>query len=182
LKVSARSSVFRYKGKEADPMAAGKELGVSAVVTGRIMQRGDSLTIITELLDVRDNKQLWGEQYQRKVSDLLAVERDIAQEITGNLRLKLSGAEQSRVVKHYTENPEAYQLYLKGRFYWNRRTEEGVRKGIEYFQQAIERDPKYALAYSGLADCYSLETLHIDVGSLSPSEAAPTAKAAAMKA
>src|SRR5207248_3275869 len=114
LKVSARSSVFRYKGKETDPLAVGKELGVRAVLTGRISQRGDSLTISTELLDVRDNKQLWGEQYQRKVSDLLAVERDIAREITGNLRLKLSGREQSRVVKHYTENPEAYQLYLKG--------------------------------------------------------------------
>ncbi|PYS72848.1 MAG: hypothetical protein DMF73_07210, partial [Acidobacteria bacterium] len=182
LKVSARSSVFRYKGKEADPMAAGKELGVSAVLTGRIMQRGDSLTISTELLDVRENKQLWGEQYQRKVSDLLAVERDIAQEITGNLRLKLSAPEQSRVAKHYTENPEAYQLYLKGRFYWNRRTEEGSRKGIEYFRLAIEKDPTYALAYTGLADCYSVLGTSYNVASLSPSEAIPKAKAAATKA
>jgi eukaryotic-like serine/threonine-protein kinase len=182
LKVSARSSVFRYKGKEADPMAAGKELGVSAVLTGRIMQRSDSLTISTELLDVRENKQLWGEQYQRKVSDLLAVERDIAQEITGNLRLKLSGPEQSRVVKHYTENPEAYQLYLKGRFHWNRRTEEGSRKAIEYFQLAIEKDPTYALAYTGLADCYSVLGTSYNVASLSPSEAIPKAKAAATKA
>ena len=182
LKVMARSSVFRYKGKEADPMAAGKELGVRAVLTGRIMQRGDSLTISTELLDVRDNKQLWGEQYQRKVSDLLAVERDIAREITGNLRLKLSGPEQSRVVKHYTENPEAYQLYLKGRFYWNRRTEEGARKGIEYFQLAIDKDPTYALAYTGLADCYSILGTSYNVASLSPSEAIPKAKSAATKA
>src|SRR5205807_1172664 len=182
LKVMARSSVFRYKGKEADPMAAGKELGVRAVLTCRIMQRGDSLTISTELLDVRYNKQLWGEQYQRKVSDLLAVERDIAREITGNLRLKLSGPEQSRVVKHYTENPEAYQLYLKGRFYWNRRTEDGARKAIEYFQSAIEKDPTYALAYTGLADCYSVLGTSYNVASLSPSEAIPKAKAAAMKA
>src|SRR3989440_1087841 len=182
LKVMARSAVFRYKGKEADPMAAGKELGVRAVLTGRIMQRGDSLTISTELLDVRDNKQLWGEQYQRKVSDLLAVERDIAQEITGNLRLKLSGPEQSRVIKHYTENPEAYQLYLKGRFYWNRRTEDGARKGIEYFQLAIEKDPGYALAYTGLADCYSILGTSYNVASLSPSEAIPKAKIAATKA
>jgi len=131
---------------------------------------------------VRDNKQLWGEQYHEKTSDLLSIQREIAKEITGNLRLKLSGPEQSRLAKHYTENAEAYQLYLKGRFYWNKRTEEGVRKGIEYFQQAIEKDPTYALAYTGIADCYSLETLHIDVGSLSPSEAAPKAKAAAMKA
>src|SRR5256714_1264188 len=108
LKVMARSAVFRYKGKEADPMAAGKELGVRAVLTGRILQRGDNLTISAELLDVRDNKQLWGEQYSEKVSDLLSVQRDIAQEITGNLRLKLSGPEQSRVAQQYTENPEAY--------------------------------------------------------------------------
>jgi len=182
LKVMARSSVFRYKGKEDDPMAAGKEMGVRAVLTGRIMQRGDSLTISTELLDVRENKQLWGEQYQRRVSDLLAVERDIAHEITGNLRLKLSGPEQSRVAKHYTENPEAYQLYLKGRFYWNRRTEDGARKAIEYFQLAIEKDPTYALAYTGLADCYSVLGTSYNVASLSPSEAIPKAKAAATKA
>src|SRR6266568_3202290 len=182
LKVSARSSVFRYKGKDDDPMAVGKELGVSAVLTGRIMQRSDSLTISTELLDVRENKQLWGEQYQRKVSDLLAVERDIAQEITGNLRVRLSGPEQSRVAKHYTENPEAYQLYLKGRFYWNRRTEDGSRKGIEYFQLAIEKDPTYALAYTGLADCYSVLGTSYNFASLSPSEAIPKAKAAVTKA
>ena len=182
LKVIARSSVFRYKGKETDPMAVGKELGVRAVLTGRILQRGDNLMISTELLDVGDNKQLWGEQYSEKVSDLLAVQREIAKEITGNLRLKLSGQEQSRVTKHYTENPEAYQLYLKGRFYWNKRTEEGVEKGIEYFQQAVEKDPKYALAYTGIADSYSLLTMAIDVGSLSPSQAIPKARAAAMKA
>src|SRR5204862_268256 len=103
LKVIARSSVFRYKGKETDPMAVGKELGVRAVLTGRIVQRGDSLLMSVELLDVRDNKQLWGEQYEKKVSDLLAVQREIAREISGNLRLKLSGAEQSRLTKHYTE-------------------------------------------------------------------------------
>ena len=182
LKVIARSSVFRYKGKESDPLAVGKELGVRAVLTGRILQRGDNLMISTELLDVGDNKQLWGEQYSEKVSDLLAVQREIAKEITGNLRLKLSGQEQSRVTKHYTENPEAYQLYLKGRFYWNKRTEEGVEKGIDYFQQAVEKDPKYALAYTGIADSYSLLTMAIDVGSLSPSQAIPKARAAAMKA
>jgi len=182
LKVIARSSVFRYKGKETDPMAIGNELGVRTVLTGRILQRGDNLMISTELLDVRDNKQLWGEQYSEKISDLLSVQREIAKEITGNLRLKLSGAEQNRVAKHYTENPEAYQLYLKGRFYWNKRTEEGVEKGIEYFQQAVEKDPKYALAYTGLADSYSLLTMAIDVGSLSPTQAIPKARAAAMKA
>jgi serine/threonine-protein kinase len=182
VKVIARGSAFRYKGRNADPMTAGHELGVRAVVTGRLLQRGDNLTVSAELMDIRDNKQLWGEQYERKVSDLLSVQREIASEISSSLRLKLSGPEQSRVTKRYTDNPEAYQLYLKGRFYWNKRTEEGVRKGTEYFQQAIEKDPTYALAYTGIADCYSLLGLHIDVGSLSPHEAAPKAKAAAMKA
>lgn len=182
LRVIPRSSVFRYKGREMDPIAAGRELGVRAVLTGRIMQRGDNLNISAELMDVRDNKQLWGERYERKLSDLLVVQREIAKEIVNNLRLKLSGADESRVAKHYTETPEAYQLYLKGRFYWNKRTQEGVEKGIEYFQQAAERDPKYALAYTGLADSYSLLSLHIDVGSLAPSEAITKARAAAMKA
>jgi len=182
LKVIARGSAFRYKGRNADPMTAGHELGVRTVLTGRLLQRGDNLTVSAELMDIRDNKQLWGEQYQRKVSDLLAVQREIATEISSSLRLKLSGSEQNRMTKRYTDNPEAYQLYLKGRFYWNKRTEEGIRKALEYFQQAIEKDPTYALAYTGIADCYSLETLHIDVGSLSPSEASPKAKAAALKA
>jgi len=182
LRVVARSSVFRYKGREADPMAAGRELGVRAVLTGRIMQRGDNLNISAELMDVRDNKQLWGEQYERKVSDLLTVQREIAKEIANNLRPKLSGADQSRVTKNYTENAEAYQLYLKGRFYFNKRTAAAEAKGIEYFQQAVEKDPNYALAYTGLADCYSLLGLQIDVALLSPREAIPKAKAAAMKA
>ena len=182
LRVISRGSVFRYKGRNVDPIAVGNELGVRTILMGRLLQRGDGLSVSVELVDVRDNKQLWGERYERKVSDLLSVQREIASEISSSLRLKLSGSEENRINKRYTDNPEAYQLYLKGRFYWNKRTEEGVRKGIEYFQQAIEKDPTYALAYTGIADCYSLETLHIDVGSLSPSEAAPKAKAAAMKA
>lgn len=116
LKVSARSIVFRYKGRETDPMAVGRELGVRAVLTGRVMQRGDNLTISVELLDVRDNKQLWGEQYERKVSELLGVQREIARDISAHLRLKISGAKQTRMTKSGTENPEAYQAYLKGRF------------------------------------------------------------------
>jgi TolB-like protein len=155
LKVIARSSVFRYKGKPSDPLTVAKELGVRAVLTGRILQRGDNLTISTELIDASDNKQLWGEQYERKISDLLSVQREIAQEITSNLRLKLSNAEQGQIAKHYTENPEAYQLFLKGRFYWNKRTKDGLQKSIEYFNQAIERDPNFALAYAGLADSWS---------------------------
>jgi len=128
LRVIARSSVFRYKGKETDPLVIGKELGVRAVLVGRIMQRGDDLTISTELVDVRDNKQVWGEQYQRKAADLMSLQRDIAGQIANNLRLKISGEEHNRMTKHFTENPEAFQLYLKGRFYWNKRTEESYQK------------------------------------------------------
>ena len=180
LRVIARSSVFRYKGKQTDPITVANELGVRAVLTGRIMQRGENLTVSAELIDARDKKQLWGERYERKVSDLLSVQRDIAQQITDNLRLKLSGTEKDRLTKHYTENPEAYQLYLKGRYFLNARTEESTGKAIEYFQQAIAKDPVYALAYSGLADSYS--ALVFPVEAVTPREAMPKAKEAATKA
>ena len=179
LRVIARSSVFRYKGKESDPLTAGKELGVRAVLTGRILQRGDSLTISTELLDVRDNKQLWGEQYSEKISDLLSVQREIASKITANLRLKLSGEQQKLVAKHYTDNPEAYQLYLKGRFYWNKRSTEGFKKASEQFQQAVDKDPSFALAYVGLSDSYSVMEQYAGIPS---SEALPKARAAVLRA
>lgn len=154
LRVSPRSTVFRYKGKETDPLAIGKELGVRAVLTGRLLQRGDSLTISTELLDVRDNKQVWGEQYNRKVFDALALQQEISREITDRLRLKLTGEEQKQLTKRDTSNPEAYQFYLRGRYYWNKRTADNIRKATEQFQQAADKDPNYALAYVGLADCY----------------------------
>jgi TolB-like protein/Tfp pilus assembly protein PilF len=178
LKVIARSSVFRYKGKVADPITAGKELGVRAVLTGRLTQMGDDVIVSAELVDLRDNKQIWGEKYQRKIADLLAVERDIAREITSNLRPKLSGEEQNRAAKNYTDNAAAYEAYLKGRFYWNKRTPADFHKAIEFFQQAIEKDPNYALAYSGLADSYALLSVY---GGGSPIEWMPLAKAAAQK-
>jgi serine/threonine-protein kinase len=156
LKVIARSSVFRYKGRETDPIAVGKELGVRAVLTGRLMQHGDSMLISAELIDIRDNKQLWGEQYERRLIDMLAVQREIAREITNNLRPTLSGVEQARMDKEFTANSEAYQLYLKGRYYWNKRTPSDLQKSVPFFEQAIEKDPNYALAYSGLADAYAL--------------------------
>ncbi|PYS56458.1 MAG: hypothetical protein DMF76_24840, partial [Acidobacteria bacterium] len=134
LKVSPTSSVFRYKGKEIDPIKVGKELGVSALLSGRITQRGDNLTISAELVDVRYNKLLWGEQYDRKTSELLATQREIAREIVETLKLKVSGQERG-LAKHYTESNEAYQLYLKGRFHYNKRSEEGLQKSLEYFQQ-----------------------------------------------
>ncbi len=179
LKVIARSSVFRYKGKQTDPFAVGKELGVRAVLVGRMMQRGDSINISTELVDIRDNKQLWGEQYERKASDLMSLQRDIAGQIANNLRLTISGEAHNRMMKHYTESPEAYQLYLKGLFYWNRRTGESIKKSVEYFDQAIEKDPSYALAYAGKALAYDL---FYDYGVASSADSSPLAKAAALKA
>jgi serine/threonine-protein kinase len=181
LKVSPTSLVFRYKGQEIDPIKVGKDLGVSAVLSGRIIQRGDNLTISAELVDVRYNKLLWGEQYDRKTSELLATQREIAREIVDTLRLKVSGQEPG-LAKHYTESNEAYQLYMKGRFYYNKRTEEGLQKSLEYFQRAIEKDPAFALAYSGLADTYDLLGAPDAGGTTSPNKALPKAKAAALKA
>lgn len=177
LKVIARSSVFRYKGKQTDPIAVAKELGVRAVLTGRIMQRGDDLTVGVELIDARDNKQLWGDRYEQKLPELLTVERKIANEITSNLRLRLSGADKEHATKRYTENPEAYQLYLRGNFYWNKRTGDAIKTAIGYFDQAIEKDPGYALAYAGLANCYV-----VPANPQPPTEKMPKAKAAAKRA
>ena len=154
LRVSPRSSVFQYKGKDIDPLQASRDLGVRAVVTGRLLQRGDNLMVSVELLDVRDNKQIWGEQYNRKVADALAVQQEISREISERLRTKLSGAEQNQLARRDTRSPEAYGFYLKGRYYWNKRTAENVRTAMEQFQQAADKDPNYALAYVGLADCY----------------------------
>jgi serine/threonine protein kinase/Tfp pilus assembly protein PilF len=179
VKVIASTSSLRYKGKEVDPKEVARTLGVGAILTGRVSQREDNLLINVELIRADDKTQIWGEQYDRKATDLLSVQREIAREITSNLRLKLSGAEQGRVTKHYTENPEAYQLYLKGRFYWNKRTGDAAKKAVEYFQRAIEIDPNYALAYAGLADAYQLLNLFADA---SPQEAFPKAKTAAKRA
>jgi len=181
LRVAPTSVVFRYKGKQVDSAKAGNELGVSAVLLGRIIQRGDNLTISAELVDVRNNKLLWGEQYDRKMSDLLATQREIAREIVENLKLKVSGEEKG-LAKRYTESNEAYQLYLRGRFYWNKRNEDAMRKSLEYFQQAIDKDPNFALAYSGMADAYILLGAADASGGMSADEALPKAKAAALKA
>jgi eukaryotic-like serine/threonine-protein kinase len=183
LRVAARSSVFRYKGKEIDPFAAGRQLGVRAVLTGRLLQRGDLLVVSAELVDVNEGRQIWGDQYSRRVSDLLAVQRDIAGEITSKLRLKLAGPDAARKIKDYTQNADAYQLYLKGRYHWNKRTEQQLTKAIEYFQQAIEKDPNYALPYTGIADSYTLLVFSFDAGgALPPLEAMPKAKSAATRA
>jgi TolB-like protein/Flp pilus assembly protein TadD len=179
LRVSPRSSVFQYKGKDIDPLKAARDLGVRAVLTGRVMQHGDNLTIGAELVDVRDNKQLWGEDYERKLSDLLAVKQDISGAISERLRTKLSGEEQKQLTRRDTRNPEAYQLYLKGRYFWGKFTEDGTKKSIEYYRQAIEIDPNYALAFAGLCSAYNIQGAS---GLVTPREVIPKANAAAEKA
>ncbi|MBI3649915.1 MAG: protein kinase [Acidobacteria bacterium] len=179
LKVMARSTVFRYKGKSVAPQQVGNELKVRAVLTGRVLQRGDTLVIKAELVDAADGSQLWGEPFNRKMADIFAVEEEISQEISAKLRLKLSGEQKRKLTKRHTENPEAYQEYLKGRYHWNKRTREGLLKGIEQFNKAIDLDPNYALAYAGLADSYNLIASY---SSSPPSDAFPKARSAATRA
>ncbi|HEY6443273.1 MAG TPA: hypothetical protein VIY66_08035, partial [Candidatus Acidoferrales bacterium] len=179
LRVMAQSTVFRYKGRGIDPQAVGRELNVRAVLTGRMMQSGGSLRIGTELVDVATGSQLWGAQYDRKPGDIFAIQDEISNEISGNLRLKLTRAEKKRLTKRQTHDADAYRLYLQGRHHWNRWTEEGFYKAIEYFQQAVDKDPGYALAYAGIADSHVL----LGWNSYLPSkDAYPKAKAAAMEA
>ncbi len=179
LTVMSRNSVFRYKGREIDAQAAGRELKVQAVLIGRVAQRSANVSISAELVDVRNNRQIWGDRFNRKVSDIQAVQEEIAREISGKLRQRLTGEEKKRLTKRYTESAEAYGLYLKGRYHWNKRTGEDIQKGIGYFQQAIEKDPTYALAYAGLADSYAILS---EWSGLPSSETFPKAKAAALKA
>jgi TolB-like protein/tetratricopeptide (TPR) repeat protein len=154
LNVKPRSSVFRYKGKDTNLQTIGKELNVQAILNGRVAQRGDQLTLSLELVDVQKDSVIWTEQYQRKTSDLVSLQSEIARDISTKLKSKLSGAEETKVTKTATADPEAYQAYLKGRYYWNRRTAENLKKAIEQFKIATDRDPNYALAFVGLADCY----------------------------
>jgi DNA-binding winged helix-turn-helix (wHTH) protein/Tfp pilus assembly protein PilF len=154
LRVMARNIVFRYKGQNLNAQEIGRELHVEAVLMGRLLQLGPTLIIRTELINVADGSQIWGEQYNRQFSDILIVQDEIAQTISEKLRLKLRSGERRRLTKRYTQDTEAYQLYLRGRYFWNKCTKEGITKGIKYFQQAIEMDQNYALAYAGLADSY----------------------------
>jgi serine/threonine protein kinase/tetratricopeptide (TPR) repeat protein len=179
LRVMAQSTVFRYKGRKIDPQVIGRELNVRAVLTGRIMHVGSSLRIGTELVDVATGSQLWGAQYNRKQDDIFVVQDEISDEISGKLRLQLTRAEKKRLTKHHTENAEAYRLYLQGRHHWNRWTEEGFYKAIDYFQQAVDKDPSYALAYAGVADSYILLGWN---SYLPPKEVFPKGKTAATTA
>jgi eukaryotic-like serine/threonine-protein kinase len=179
LRVMAQSTVLRYKGRVIDPQVVGRELNVRAVLTGKMMQSGGSLRIGAELVDVATGSQLWGGQYNRQPGDIFVVQDEISHEISEKLRLQLTRVEKKRLTRHHTEDAEAYRLYLKGRHHWNRWTEEGFYKAIEYFQQAVEKDPGYALAYTGLADSYVLLGWN---SYLPPKEAFPKGKVAATAA
>jgi TolB-like protein/Tfp pilus assembly protein PilF/tRNA A-37 threonylcarbamoyl transferase component Bud32 len=179
LAVMSRSSVFHYKGRDVDPQAAAHDLKVEGVITGRVVQRGDKLIISAEFIDARTNHNLWGDQYDRKLSDVLAVQEEITRAISSKLRERLSGETKGQVTKGGTSDPEAYQLYLKGRYYWEKRTQESLEKAKDYFNQAIDKDPNYALAYVGLADYYFVLS---DYAPVSAVEVVPKARAAAQKA
>jgi serine/threonine protein kinase/Tfp pilus assembly protein PilF len=172
LRVMARSTVFRFKGREIDPLEVGEELNVRAVFTGRLLQRGENLVIKAELVDASDGALVWAEQYHRKSGDIFELEDEIARQISEHLKVKLSSEQRRGLAKHYTDNAEAYELYLRGRYFWNQRSLSGMKKGIEYFVQAIRRDPQYALAYAGMADCY----LMLSVYQLPPREFVPKAR------
>jgi TolB-like protein/Tfp pilus assembly protein PilF len=178
LKVKSRNSVFRYKGKEVDAQKVGKELTVDALLTGRVVQHGDTIQVTADLTNVEDNNEIWGQQYERKASDIMALQQQIAGDLAEKLRSKLSGSEMQHVKNQGTQNAEAYQLYVKGRYYWNKRTPGDLKTAMSYFQQAIDKDPNYAMAYSGVADTYG--TLS-DFGG-DPSELIPKSDAAARKA
>jgi len=179
IRVVARSTAFRYRGEEIDPEAVGRALNVKALLMGRVTRRGEVFNVQTELIDVRRGAQIWGQQYNHQPTDVFVVQETIAGEIAKTLRLKLSDEQRTRLTRRYTENAEAYKLYLRGRFYWNKRSPEGMKKGGEYFQLAIQTDPGYALAYAGIADSFALMgTYHI----MAPGDAFPKAKAAALKA
>jgi len=179
LRVMAQSTVFRYKGRVVDPQVVGRELNVRAVLTGRMVESGGSLRIGAELVDVATGSRLWGAQYDRRPGDIFVIQDEISNEISEKLRLQLTRAEKKRLIKRDTQDPEAYRIYLKGRHHWNRWTEEGFYKAIEYFEQAVAKDPKYALAYTGVAESYVLLGWN---SYLRPKDAFPKGKAAAQAA
>jgi len=178
LKVKSRNSVFRYKGKDVDVQKMGKELDVSALVSGRVLSHGDTLEVSAELTNVHDSTEVWGEHYSIKSADIISLQQQIAGDIAEKLRATLSRSEKQQVTNQGTQNPEAYELYLKGRYYWNKRTVADLETAIVFLNQAIAKDPSYALAYSGLADVYSVWPYFGG----SPNEMYPKSNAAARKA
>jgi eukaryotic-like serine/threonine-protein kinase len=179
LKVMSRNAAFRFKGSNMDPLEAGRSLNVGAVLTGRLVKLDNNFVIKTELIKVDDGSQLWGAEYKSSLADIFSVQDEVSRKISQSLRLRLSGEDEEKLAKRYTKDAEAYQLYLKGRYFWNKRNEEGFRNGIDYFRRAEEKDPTFALAFSGLADSYALLC---DIGVVRPVDEMPKAKAAAQKA
>ena len=177
LSVKARNSVFRYKGANIDEKRISQDLSVDALLLGRVLQRGDNVTLYLSLVDARTGASLWGEQYDRKMQDIAVLQKNIASDVSRKLRARLSNAEAIQLTRNYTDNSEAYQLYLKGRFFWNKRTPDAIRRAIEYFEQAIQKDPGFALAYTGLSDAYVVPASRIE-----PHVAMPKAKTAALQA
>jgi TolB-like protein/Tfp pilus assembly protein PilF len=179
LKVRSISTVRKYADLQQDPVAAGRELQVEAVLDGSIQRVGDRVRVTVRLLNVQDGTSLWADKFDEPFTNIFALQDSISERVAAALPLNLSGEEKARLARHYTENTEAFQLYLKGRYFWNKRTEEGFRKGIDYFSQAIRDDPNYALAYAGMSDCYALLS---DSGVMTPKEGFPKAKEAATRA
>ena len=179
LRVMSRNASFRFKSSNMDPVEAGRNLNVGAVLTGRLIAIDNRLVIRTELIKVADGSQIWGDEYNSNVTDILSVQDEVSRKISQSLRLRLSGEDEEKLSRRYTKDAEAYQLYMKGRYFWNKRNEEGFRNGIEYFKRAEEKDPTFALAFSGLADSYALLC---DIGVAKPVDEMPKAKAAAQKA
>ncbi len=179
LNVKPRSTVFRYKGKDTDLSTIARDLNVQAILNGRVTQRGDQLTLSLELIDVPNDKVIWTEQYQRRQTDLVSLQSEIARDVSSNIKAKLTGAEEEKITKTGTNDPEAYQAYLKGRYLWNRRTALNIRNALEQFTIATERDPNYALAFVGLADCYLVLP---EYAGIPTNEALPKAKAYAERA
>jgi DNA-binding winged helix-turn-helix (wHTH) protein/tetratricopeptide (TPR) repeat protein len=179
LKVIARSAVYRYNGREIDPYSVGRELGVKAVLVGRVSLVGDTLVVSAELMSVTDHSHIWGARYERRLPDILFLQEEIAREVSGSLRVRLAGEGEKSAARRYSYNPDAHLLHLKGQYFWNKRSNKGIMKAVEYFQKAIELDPSYAPAHVGLADCYIILA---DYGVLSPSELFPKARTAIVRA
>jgi TolB-like protein/Flp pilus assembly protein TadD len=179
LSVKARSSVFRYKGQQFDPKKIASELNVQAILTGRVIERDDQLSLSLELIDAATENVIWGNKYERKASELVALQSDVARDVSNKLKSRMPGADDAKVAKSHTANPEAYQLYLKGLFYWNKRTPEALKKSVEYFNMALDKDPNYAPAYAGVASGY---VLYPEYSIYAPREVVPKAKTMARRA
>jgi len=180
FKVLSRDSVFSYRRSSNDPREIGRELGVDSLVSGRVVQRGDSVVVSVELIDARDGNHIWGERYSRPVSEISAIERDLSRQISERLQIRLTGEDQSRMNRRASVDPEAYRLYLQGRHEWNKRTPQGIEQGIELFRRSIDVDPTYAPAHAGIADSYLLLGGTYEI--LPPRESMPIARGAALRA